>query len=152
MATGTIFDDWITFSEEVLFNGASAPNPSNFYAILCNTSTWDRTSSMAAVIATELPAANGYTRQSYNPSTATYVTANQRAELPSVTVNWTITGSSVQWDAIAIVADATGTPGNTTGRLVAFYKPSSAQTIPAGGQLNAPLRKIGANVGFVSGV
>jgi hypothetical protein len=65
--------------------------------------------SKAAMLAAELLEQNGYTRQTYNPTTATYNTTTQRAELGRVTANFTASGATLQWDAAAVWADCSAT-------------------------------------------
>lgn len=150
MTAATHFDSWVTYNLEVMYNGATPPNPSNFYAILCNSSTWDRAASIATVVGTEVAATNGYARQGYNPGATVYSTTNKRGELPSVAPTGTATGA-IMWDAIVILADATATRGDTTGRLVSFLKLSSPQSLSAGEPLIPAIRGIAANVGFILG-
>ena len=154
MANGTFFDAWINYLSEVECNGATPPSATGFYGILCtSTSGWDRTTSaIATVVGTEVASSNGYSRQSYNPSSASYNTSAQRSELPTVSLTWSATGGDIMWDTIAFLADAIATRGDTTGRLVAFYKTGSTQTISPGVPLVVPLTIINANIGFVSGV
>jgi hypothetical protein len=86
------------------------PDPNQFRVLLFNGSTLTKTMSKAAMLAAELLQQNGYARQPYNPTNATYNATTQRAELPRVTANYTGAGASLQWDAAAVLAIAVPLP------------------------------------------
>lgn len=152
MANGTFFDSYLAYQQEVMYNGATAPNPANFFLILCITSTWGRTDNKTTVIGTEVAASLGYARAAYNPGTAVYDSgADQRSELPLVTPSFAATGGTIQWDAVVLIRDAISTRGDTTGDVVAFYKPGATQSIPDGGTLNIPIQNVLMNTGLIAG-
>lgn len=93
---------------QIHYNGSTAPDPAKFRLILCNSSDFDRSSTMAAILKRELliSASPGYARQQYNPADAAWDGANQRAALPQLTLTFSATTSGYQYDAIVLLADA----------------------------------------------
>ena len=85
------------------------PDPNQFRVLLFNGSTLTKTMSKAAMLAAELLQQNGYARQPYNPTNATYNATTQRADLGRVTANYTGAGATLQWDAAAVLADCRAT-------------------------------------------
>jgi hypothetical protein len=126
----TFFDSFTTLVGDIIFRGTTAPNPSNFYAILTSSAIL-RTDNLAAVIANELTATNGYVRKSLSFSSGTYDGTDQRYEFPNLTFTHTATGGNIVFQSVVILADATITVGNTAGKLVAFSSELSPITILA---------------------
>jgi hypothetical protein len=130
MANATFFDSFVKLAGDVMFSGTTAPNSSDFYAIL-TTSTTLRTDNLAAVIADELAATNGYVRKALSFSTGAYDGTDQRYEFPNLTFTHTATGGNIVFQSVVILADATITAGNSSGKLVAFSSELSPITILA---------------------
>lgn len=152
MANATFFDSFITSAANVIFKGGTAPNPSNFYAILTLTSSpLQRTFGINTVIGYELAAVNGYARKSLSFGAGIYDDTNARYEFPDLTFTHTATGGDIVYRNIVILANANNTVANTTGQLVAFYSAPSLQTIAAG-QNSAFIIPVSVlNSGYVAG-
>ena len=145
------FDSFVKLTGDVMFRGATAPNPSNFYAILTS-STRLRTDVFSAVIADELAASNGYVRKSLNFNEGTYDSADKRYEFPNLTFTHTATGGDITYRSVIILADAIITVGNTTGKLVAFYSEPSLVTILATQSKTFVVPVTTLNTGYIPGV
>ena len=124
------FDSFITLAGDVMFRGTSAPNPSDFYAILTSSARL-RTDNLATVIANELAATNGYVRKLLSFSAGSYDNTDSRHEFPNLTFTHTATGGNIVFQSVVILADANSTVGDSTGKLAAFSSELSPITILA---------------------
>jgi hypothetical protein len=145
------FDSFVKLTGDVMFRGATAPNPSNFYAILTS-STRLRTDVLSTVIADELAASNGYVRKLLNFSEGVYDGADKRYEFPNLTFTHTATGGDITYRSVIILADAIITVGNATGKLVAFSSEPSAVTILATQTKTFTIPVAVLNTGYILGV
>ena len=155
MANATFFDSFITSAANVIFRGGTAPNSSNFYAILTLTPTSSplkRWFGINTVIFYELAAVNGYARKSLSFGAGIYDDTNARHEFPDLTFTHTAIGGNIVYRNVVILANANATVANTAGQLVAFYSAPSEQTIVAG-QNKAFTIPVGVlNSGYVAGI
>ena len=153
MATKQLFNSWIKLVGDTMFLGATAPDSTKFFAILCNSNTITRDMAMAQVIALELPTTNGYSRQQITFTTGTYDATDKRYELPNVNINFAANSSgSFQFQAMVILADALSTVGNSTGKLVGFSTEDTAITVLANQTQSFVIPFITLNTGYVTGV
>ena len=109
MATGSFTNDWISKSTRILFCGAPSPDPSKFLMGLANTATLTRASSLSDFVNSELLPANGYARTAVSFGNGSYNANNQRYEEPAVTVTFTATNLSLQFQTAFLMADADST-------------------------------------------
>ena len=104
-------------------NGETPPDPSKFYLILTNASTFGDNSTIADVVQQELVQQFGYSRQQYNPPIGAYDAAQYRYEIPGVTMLFTASGGAMQFDGVALISNANPTankvftPNAATNRL-----------------------------------
>lgn len=95
------------FSSAALIDGLEAAIGSDCFAILCDGLTSDPT--LLQAISAELIAGDNYSRKGFIPGSATYDEVQNRAELPAVSLSWTVdpSGSAISFDTIAIVGGTT---------------------------------------------
>src|SRR6476646_4163314 len=58
-----------------------------------------------AVVAAELTETGGYGRKLYNPSTNSYSSGNKRVEAAAVNNSLAASGTSLQYDSVALILD-----------------------------------------------
>lgn len=112
-------------------NSAPSPEVGKFYLILTNGAVITNTSTIAQVVAAELPLLNGYARMPYNPGAGSYDNTQNRYEAPIVTTSITATGAALQYDTIVLISDANPTIGEAVGNIEVF-KIVGSTTIAAG--------------------
>lgn len=153
MPTKQLFNSWVKLVGDVMFLGATPPDATKFFAILSNSNAISRDMTMAQVIALELTATNGYSRQQLIFNTGTYNNTNKRYELPNVNINFSANSNGqFQFKTMIVIADAVSTVGNTTGRLVGFNT-EDTPVVVAVNQVQPFVIPIATlNTGYVNGV
>ncbi|MEH1780237.1 MAG: hypothetical protein V7L26_14165 [Nostoc sp.] len=106
MPTGIFTNAWITQSAEILFRGATAPDPTKFRLCLANTATLTRSNLLADFLASELLPNNGYARASASIADGSYNTTNQRYELPTISATFSATGGALQFQTPFLMANS----------------------------------------------
>lgn len=95
-------------SEKALITywGNTPPDSSRFYVGLADTNTLDKTSDPINFIKAELEPRYGYSRQPFlYEDTGTYNTSAERHEMPDITVEFTASGGSLQFQTAFLMAD-----------------------------------------------
>lgn len=108
MAIGGFFWAWIERSLKAQLGYGATIDPTKFRLILCSEAIWTAEASMSDVLLTEINNESGYSRYHYTVAEVdiTYDTTKKTATVP--TRNWDLTasGASIQWDGIAMIANA----------------------------------------------
>lgn len=115
MASGTTPDSEVAYAIDTLYAGKTA------LICLCSASTWAaKTITMAQFLASELPVANGYSRQSVTfPASGTQDNTNLRYTLTSPNATFSASGASLIFDGIVALMAAGGlSPSATASRLI----------------------------------
>jgi hypothetical protein len=152
MAIQHLFNSWIEYISKVIFLGIAQPDPAKFYAILCNTNTINRTTTIADIVALELPATNGYSRQQIIFLPGNYNNPDNRYEQPSADIIFSANNNgNYQFQTVVILANASPLVGNTSGMPVGFYQRGSIITINANQSLAYTVPIANLNTGYVAG-
>lgn len=102
---------WQSFNQRLVrildayHRGTVAPDPLNWRLILCTGSTWDNTSPIEAVIATEVAVANGYARSQAEFIAGTYDAVQLRAETVGYH-SFQASGGVIDFDRVVLLSDA----------------------------------------------
>lgn len=106
MPTGIFTNAWISQSAEILFRGATAPDPTKFRLCLANTATLTRSNLLADFLASELLPINGYARVSASIADGGYNSTTQRFELPTISAAFSATGGALQFQTPFLMANS----------------------------------------------
>jgi hypothetical protein len=106
--SGSTFAAWDELSARVMVLNGTKPNPANFRAMLLNGLTVTRNTSKAALVSAEV-LGSGYTRAAYAPAGGVWDPSQNRFELSQVNLDFAVSGTSLQWSAWMIMADASAT-------------------------------------------
>jgi len=114
--SGSTFAAWDELSARVMVLNGTKPNPANFRAMLLNGLTVTRSTSKAALVSAEV-LGSGYTRAAYAPAGGVWDPSQNRFELSQVNLDFAVSGTSLQWSAWMIMADASATAALTMGAI-----------------------------------
>lgn len=130
---------WVVKAINQLYEGKTVT------AILCQ-GTLTADSTLAQVLATEIPSSFGYARDSVVAPTAIYDSTDGRAETPVLSFGWVADGGTIQWDAIAYLI---GPDASTFTDCIHLDTESPTQNIFDGQPLNVTLDLAGLQTDYV---
>ncbi|MEC4804751.1 MAG: hypothetical protein SAJ12_03835 [Jaaginema sp. PMC 1079.18] len=108
MAIGGYFRSWIERSLKAQLGYADPLDPTKFRLILCTDAVWTAEASITDILLTEINNEYGYGRDNYAVAEAdiTYDATRKTATVPIQSWDLTASGASIQWDGIAMIANA----------------------------------------------
>lgn len=100
--------DWLHYIHNLLYRGVGVlPDIAKYRLCLSSSGLLTKTMQKAAILVTELPLANGYSRKvvSYVGDSVFYNTESRDRFAP-VTIDWTATGGSLQFSSLFLLANS----------------------------------------------
>lgn len=102
------FDSWLLYKEKMSWGLLPAPDPTKTRVILCNGAAWGSSASKLDVLSSEINQEYGYSRYAWGLTAPdiTFDAIDKRVEIAEAAWGQTATGGSIQWNGVAILANA----------------------------------------------
>ncbi|MBD1878382.1 hypothetical protein [Coleofasciculus sp. FACHB-T130] len=129
------FDSWLLYKEKISWGLLPAPDPTKTRAILCNGASWGSSASKLDVLLSEINQEYGYSRYTWSPVAAdiTFDAIDKRVEIAEATWSQTATGGAIQWNGVAILANADAVANRL---ITSINAATSTFTLSAHGRVN----------------
>lgn len=106
MAIWEHFRTWLDFEYQAMYRGATPPDETKFFGILCANLTLDETMDIATVVSGEVITANGYARQNITfPDITAWDATLLRQKSDNAEWAFDATTADITWNSAAIIAD-----------------------------------------------